>query len=233
MARTIKIENTTISPKTWVGQLLAAAEIFDIPQNKFFKWANDATVITDVASGDLKVIKSTGPTVYYTAVEGQRVLNGVETNVASAGLPGELLCSSPTGDLVWTPVVGGTVAFFSDGVTNNKWLKVGDGQIQTSDKSPVILPYDAVIYALTFTNKTDSADVDFDIHKNGVSSFVWNLATKRYAWKTNGLSAVEFNAGDRMSVFATSSGTAPNNPLLVVHFSFKNANQGEGGGTTL
>ncbi len=233
MARTIKIENTTGSTQTWVGQQLAAAETFDIPEARMFKWANDATVITDVASGDLKVIKSEGPTVYYTAAEGQRVLDGLDPSIAAAGGSGELLCSSPDGDLVWTPVVGGTVAFFNDGVTNNKWLKVGDGQVLTSDRAPVILPYDSTVYALTFTNKNDNSDVDFEIYKNGTLHYTWSLTDKRWAYKTSGLSAVTFSAGDQMSVFATGTGTNPNNPLIVIHFSFLNAVQGEGGSGTL
>ena len=233
MARTILIENTTISAGTWIGQTLATTETFDIPEGKMFKWANDPVVITDVASGDLKVIKSTGPTVYYSATEGQRVLDGLATGIAAAGSSGELLCSGPAGDLVWTPVVGGTVSFYSDGTTNNKWLKVGDGQVQTSDKSPVVLPYDAMIYAMTFTNKSNSADIDFEVYKNAVLHFTWNISDKRYGYKTNGLSAVTFSAGDRMSVFCTSTGTTPNNPLLVINYSYLNGIQGEGGASTL
>lgn len=101
MARTILIENTSGAAGTWVGQWLAINETFDIPENKMAKWTNDSTVITDVASGDLKVIKSTGPTVYYSATEGQRVLNGLSVGIAAAGNLGEYLYTNSTDDLVW------------------------------------------------------------------------------------------------------------------------------------
>ena len=113
MARTIKIENTTASAKTWVGQLLVANETFDIPEHRMSKWANDATVITDVASGDLKVIKSTGPTVYYTSAEGQRVLDGLSAGIAAAGIDGEYLYTNATDELVWGP---GAIVIKDEGV---------------------------------------------------------------------------------------------------------------------
>lgn len=233
MVRTILIENTTLVAKTWINQLLDAAETFDIQESVMSKWANDPTVITDIASGELKVIKSIGPTVYYTAIEGQRILDGLAVGIAAAGGSGELLCSGPTGDLVWTSAVGGSVSFYSDGATNNKWLKVGDGQVQTSDKSPIVFPYDSIIYALSFTNKTNSADMDFEIYKNATLLFTWSVVDKRYGYKTNGLETILFNAGDRMSVLCVSTGTIPNNPLLNMSFSYQNGIQSEGGSSTL
>lgn len=232
MARTILIENTTGSTKTWVGQRLDAAETFDIPEARMFKWANDATVITDVASGDLKVIKSEGPTVYYTAAEGQRVLDGISTSVAAGGSSGELLCSNPTGDLVWTPVVGGTVIFFSNGSTGDKWLKTFEGEAGTSDVAPMIMPFDAIVYALSFINKVNSKSGDFEIYKNGSLLFTWNIVTKRWAYKTDGLTAITFSAGDRMSAFFGATGANPDDPMISVHYSFLNGVTGSGGAAT-
>lgn len=113
MARTILIENTTISSKTWVAQLLAPADTFDIPEHKMSKWANDTTVITDVASGDLKVIKSTGPTVYYSAAEGQRVLDGFSATIVAGGILGEYVYTNATGDVAWGP---GAIVIKDEGV---------------------------------------------------------------------------------------------------------------------
>ncbi len=233
MARTIKIENTTVSSGTWMGKLLATDEVYAMTESDMFNWFRDTTVLADIDSGDLKLIKSEGPTVYYTVAEAQKIYDGHTDLLLTGGTSGQLLCTGSAGGLVWTPVVGGTIAFFNDGVTNNKWLKVGDGQVLTSDKAPVILPYDAMVYALTFTNKNNNTDVDFEIYKNGTLHYTWTLATKRWAYKTNGLSAVTFAAGDQMSVFTKSTGTFPNNPLIVIHFSFLNGNEAEGGSGTL
>lgn len=229
MARTILIENTTISTKTWVGQLLDAAETFDIPEHKMSRWANDSTVITDVASGDLKVIKSTGPTVYYTAAEGQRVLDGLPVGIVASGNAGELLCSSPTGDLVWTQSVGGTIVFFNDGISSNKWMKIVDASGRTSDLTPHVFLFDAVIYGISFVNHLDSRSSDIELYKNGTLLFTWSIVTKRWAYKTNGLSSLTFSAGDRLSIFMSDTGSDANDPILTLYFSFLNETQGEGG----
>lgn len=229
MSRTIKIENKSGAAKTWIGQLLANNEAFDIPEYRMLKWANDSTVITDVASGDLKVIKSEGPTVYYTAAEGQRVLDGLDPNIAAAGGSGELLCSSPTGDLVWTSAVGGTIVFFSDGIGSNKWMKIVEASGRTSDLTPHVFLFDAEIYGISFVNHLDSRSSDIELYKNGTLLFTWSIVTKRWAYKTNGLSSLTFSAGDRLSIFMSDTGSDANDPILTLYFSFLNATQGEGG----
>ncbi len=229
MARTIKIENKSGAAKTWIGQRLDDDEIFDIPERLMTKWANNSTVITDVASGDLKLVKSEGPTVYYTAAEGQRVLDGLDPKLAADGASGELLCSSPTGDLVWTAVVGGTIVFFNDGVASNKWMKIVEASGRTSDLTPHVFLFDAVIYGLSFVNHLDSRDSDIELYKNGTLLFTWSIVTKRWAYKTNGLSAVTFAAGDRLSIFMSDTGADPNDAILTLYFSFLNGTQGEGG----
>ena len=232
MVRTILIENTSGVTNTWIGQQLVNNETFDIHDFRMSKWANNSTVIADVESGDLKVIKSTGPTVYYTASEGQRVLDGMPSGIAASGSYGELLCSGPTNELVWTPVVGGTIIFFNDGSSNNVWMKVTEGQAQTSNIEPVIMPFDCVIYALTFVNKDDSKGIDLEIYKNGTLLYTWNIVNKIWADKTDGISSVTVSVGDRMSIFLKSIGNTPNDPLVTVHYSFLNGTTGNGGAAT-
>lgn len=235
MARTIKIENKSGAAKTWIGQWLDDDEIFDIPERLMQKWANNSIVIADVASGDLKLVKSEGPTVYYIATEGQRILDGLDASIAAAGSSGELLSSSPTGDLVWTPVVGGTISFMNDKVTSNKWLTINGTPGSTSDVTPAVIPFNAVIFALAFTNTINSSGTDIEIYKNGSLLFTWEIRTKRYAYKTNGLSAVTFAAGDALSVYARDvSGSAdPDDPVIHIHYSFTDGTTGEGGSATL
>ncbi len=235
MVRTILIENDSGATKTWVGQRLGNNETFDIPENRMSRWANDATVITDVASGDLKVIESTGPTVYYTATEGQRVLDGLDVGVAAAGSSGELLCSSSTGALVWTSVVGGTITFMNDKTTTNKWLTVSGTPGSTSDTAPVAVPFNAVLFALSFTNIIDNTGTDIEIYKNATLLFTWEVRLKRHAYKTNGLEAVTFTAGDALSVYMrdVTGSTDPDDPVVNIHYSFTDGTMGEGGSSTL
>jgi len=235
MARTIKIENKSGATKTWIGQLLADDEMFDIPERLMTKWANNSTVITDVASGDLKLVKSEGPTVYYTAAEGQRVLDGLDPKLAGDGSSGELLCTNPSGNLVWTSIVGGTISFMNDKVTSNKWLTINGTPGSTSDITPAVIPFNAVIFGLAFTNTVNSSDIDLEIHKNGTLLFTWEIRTKRHAYKTNGLSAVTFSAGDTLSVYAkdVAAGIDPDDPVVHIHYSFTDGTTGEGGSATL
>lgn len=113
MARTIKIENALGSTKTWIGQLLLAGETFDIPESLMGKWANNATVIADVASGALKIIKSEGPTVYYTVAEAQKIYAGFSYSIIAGGPADEFLCTNSSGVLVWGP---GSVNIKDEGV---------------------------------------------------------------------------------------------------------------------
>ena len=190
---------------------------------------------TNIQSGDIKLIESEGPTVYYSAAQASRILRRKLDPVLAAGGSGELLCTNPSGNLVWTPVVGGAISFMNDKVTFNKWLTINGTPGSTSDITPAVIPFNAVIFALAFTNTINSSGTDIEIYKNGTLLFTWEIRTKRYAYKTNGLSAATFSAGDTLSVYArdVSGSTDPDDPVIHIHYSFTDGTTGEGGSATL
>lgn len=113
MARTIKIENTTVSSGAWMGKLLAVNEVYDMTESDIPNWFGDSSVLTDIDSGDLKLIKSEGPTVYYTVAEAQKIYAGVPDLVLTGGQGYQLLCTNPSGTVVWSQ---GTVIVQEEGV---------------------------------------------------------------------------------------------------------------------
>ncbi len=228
------IENTTGTAIALddMGITVPASATYDMTGKRSDIIALSNDLETNLTSGDIKLIKSEGPTVYYSASQALRILQQDTESILAAGNTGELLCTNPSGDLVWTSVIGGTIVFLNDGSTGNKWLKISEGQAQTSDLAPVVMPFDSVIYALTFVNKIDSTDCDIEIYKNATLLFTWSIVTKRWAYKTDGLSAVTFSAGDRLSVFSSDTGQNPDDPLVTIHYSFLNGTEGNGGGAT-
>lgn len=190
---------------------------------------------TNIQSGDIKLIESEGPTVYYSAAQASRILRREATSILAGGLDGELLCSSPSGDLVWTPIVGGTISFMNDKVTFNKWLTINGTPGSTSDITPAVIPFNAVLFGLAFINTIDSSGTDIEIYKNGSLLFTWEIRLKRHAYKTNGLTATTFSAGDTLSVYARgdAGSTDPDDPVIQIHYSFTDGTTGEGGSATL
>lgn len=225
------IENTTVAAIELndLGITIPALSTYEIGDLRpdFVELSDDLDA--KIQTGDIKLIESEGPTVYYSAAQASRILRRETTSILAGGLDGELLCSSPSGALVWTQSVGGTIVFFNDGISSNKWMKIVDASGRTSDLTPHVFLFDAVIYGISFVNHLDSRSSDIEFYKNGTLLFTWSIVTKRWAYKTNGLSSLTFSAGDRLSIFMSDTGSDANDPILTLYFSFLNETQGEGG----
>jgi len=103
MVRTIKVENASGIVKTWVGKRMEPSSAWSISESDIPNWFGDTTVLADIDSGDLKLIKSEGPTVYYTLAEAQKIYSGPVHLLMTGGPDGEYLCTNASGDLVWGP----------------------------------------------------------------------------------------------------------------------------------
>jgi len=87
----IKVKNNKVggSPPspvddTWMGQFIVGAAEFTVPEYRLAQWRSDSKVTTDIASGDLQVVREDGPPIiYYNAVDAQRALDGYPSNLAS------------------------------------------------------------------------------------------------------------------------------------------------------
>ena len=133
--------------------------------------------------------------------------------------------------------------FLNNGLTKNKWLSL-DGAMNASNILPAVTAFDSKLAAMTFINGNNNADTDLEFYKNGALVFTWYVRNKRYAYKTDALSGVSFNQGDRISCFAKQTtdhsseggdgtGVDPTSVILFINVQTVNSIVGEGGGTTL
>lgn len=232
------IENQTLSdiilPE--IGVTVPASGTYDLSYKTVQLQVGSATLITELQNDNLRLIKSTGPTVYYTADKAQRIFEGFDDAILAGGGAGELLSVTDTGTPSWTSAVGGSIACMDDGLTFNKWLSIGrTSASSTSDTVPAVIPFNSVLYSLTYINSTDDTGTDVEIYKNGVLLFTWQIRNKRRAYKTDGLTTITFLAGDYIGIYMkdVSGSTKPSDPLIYIHYSFTDGTFGEGGSSTL
>ena len=114
--------------------------------------------------------------------------------------------------------------FIYKGNIENKWI--GLESSLTSDETPYIVPWNATIVGIGFSNTNNDADIDIEIYKslNGSDNintllYQWDIRTARTGYKTDVNSGLTFNAGDKMGIFLKKfSGNKPQNVQLVVYF---------------
>lgn len=110
--------------------------------------------------------------------------------------------------------------FFNDGGNiSNVWLDTGGNNIP-SNGTPNVLAHNCKLRELTYTNSQDSSDIDIEVYLNGVLFYTFPIRDTRYAWKTNGLGALAFSIGDRISVFIrrVQPGDRPSRVLFKMTF---------------
>jgi len=93
------------------------------------------------------------------------------------------------------------------GITNNKWLNVEQGAIN-SDATPIVVPYKSKLTSLTFSNSDATADCEIQIHKAPAGSgntdsvvFTWGISDARVSHKSDFTASITFEAGDKIGVF--------------------------------
>lgn len=133
-----------------------------------------------------------------------------------------------------------TITWFHSAGTENVWLSLEEhharpsGPSTDSTSEPAIMPFDGAVYALDFINEANSSESDIEFYVNSVLTFTWEIRDKKWAYKTNGLSAFTFSAGDKISVYAKKvTGEKPVSPVIHMYFKFTSTTTGEGGGSTL
>ena len=127
--------------------------------------------------------------------------------------------------------IAGTLAFEKNGKCKDKWL--GFGAAKSSDLVPFVLPMPIKLSALSFTNMVDNVDTDVEIYRNGTKIYTWEIRDKRYAWKTQGMFTLTFDAGDRLGIFLKDQGDDPKQAIVVLHYTTLTHVVGEGWSSTL
>ena len=109
---------------------------------------------------------------------------------------------------------------------------VGDEWLQSVDfptnQTPIIIPFDCKLAALSFSNKDDGSKIDIEFYTvsesdgNSPSTLVytWSLDTVRTARKTNFSPDVTFSQGDKLAIFARkiTTNTRPSDVTMTMHF---------------
>lgn len=134
----------------------------------------------------------------------------------------------------------GTLIFFHDAGTENVYLSTDNHQQQPSGpdfistSAPAIMPFNGEVYALTFMNKKNSVNTDLEFYINGVLTFTWSIVSRKWARKSDGLSALSFSAGDRIGLFARKiTGSRPDTVSVYVYYTFTRGTEEEDGASTL
>lgn len=126
----------------------------------------------------------------------------------------------------------GEFIFSQWGRARNRWLRTNN--FFPSNRMPWAFMNNAVISGLKFQNNNNGSDTDLEIYKNGSLYYTWEIRDKRWAWKTNGLSALTYDEGDTIGVRAkTVGGQDPMFALVIVQYRYMLQTTGEGGAATL
>lgn len=123
--------------------------------------------------------------------------------------------------------------FSASGNTSDKWVGIGNGST-ASNTLPLIIPQDAEISALTFSNQDDNVDIDIELYINGTLDFTWEIRNKRTAWKTDLISMSGIVQGDRISCFLRkytggTGDTTAQDPVIEIFLVYTGDNEAEGG----
>jgi len=108
---------------------------------------------------------------------------------------------------------------------------VGDEWLQSVDfptnQTPIIVPFDCKLAALSFSNKDGGAKIDIEFYTVSESDgnspstliYTWSLDTVRTARKTNFSPDVTFSQGDKLAVFARkiTNETRPSDVTMTMH----------------
>jgi len=117
--------------------------------------------------------------------------------------------------------------FTRQGAVNDTWLRYG-GPVMPSNEAPFVVPWDSQLDVVTYTNGNIDSEVDIEIHKAAVGSGIDNCVC--HTWEVRGertsadstvsASGIEFDAGERVAVFATvlDVQTRPENMFVGLYF---------------
>jgi hypothetical protein len=167
---------------------------------------------------------------------------GSLASVSTSGSEGFFQKIGPL-DTDWTPIyfgaggggANGSLLYMNDAGSDNKWLKLNGNHLETSNIIRGLFPLGVRLTGFTFFNKKNNVGGDLELYKNSTLIYTWPIRNKRYAWKTNSLPTLSFNAGDRLSVFCRSveGQRQIDTPAFFVYFVFTDTTASEGGAQTL
>jgi len=207
-----------------------------VPGNILTSTLNNDANFADDQNIWLTITADTGSTAANTTTDTVTIAGG--TNVTTSIVGDVLTINSMAG--VGGEGQSGTLSFFHDSGTENVFLSIDNHHQEPSGPQsqgtsvPAIMPFDGGVYAITFINRNDSVETDLEFYINGTVAFTWSIVNKKWARKSDGLSALSFSAGDQIGLFAKKvSGQKPDTVSVYMYYVFTNGTEEEGGDTTL
>lgn len=144
---------------------------------------------------------------------------------------GQMVWIEPGSSLV---VTGQSVhiSMYNDKVTGNKWL-LHSLDSKATDTTPVPFAFDVALVGISYSNSSNNKDIDIEFYKNGltVTELVLTIQIRnaRLFYKSVTDSIIDFNLGDRLSVFArtVTPTERPSDVVLDLTFKVRTNNVGE------
>lgn len=199
------------------AELLAAISIGDVV-------VNDGTSDLSAANGLLWVVR--WQLDHASDIPFDNSSNGFTATKTQAAI--EEIRTSPVGVL-------DTYVFSELGIAANEWLEYGGSSIK-SNETFAILPFSAKLIACTFSCDDGGSDTDIEVHKAPVGSggsaakvATFEVRNRRVA-RFSDFTHVQFNAGDKFSVYMNDQGTNASNVVVKLYFlvsEFNRVNAGE------
>jgi hypothetical protein len=203
--RTI-LTNTASGTVTAFRKRFAAGESFDIPPTDLLLWRDVPTVSGLIADGTLEVGNT--ETTFILPDEGLKWFynHPTELPTTSGGGPG-----TPIEDDEFLTINRARFGFGKNGNTSGAYLRV-EGAAST--KTGHVMMRDARLTGIAIYYPSGASDKRFEIRKNGdPTPLVDVMAYEEVVFIQDDLS-VDFNKGDRIQAFVTSSGQSVADPNL-------------------
>jgi hypothetical protein len=103
--------------------------------------------------------------------------------------------------------------FVYGGNAENKWLRYSENNLETTEDTPFVVPYDCKLIGITFTNKKSDGDGDLEIYKalkdfGATRSLVYtySITDSKVSLDTSISGGPTFAAGDKISLFMDKTG---------------------------
>lgn len=228
------LKNTTVSSQMWGGLIIVAGGSYTIQEVDRLRLLADSSFLTSLASGSA-VINEDGvdlsPSVgklalKLSAAEGRfrNLTNGFTSQDIQSAI--EEARNSSIGGIFDTQ-------FIRQSSASNTWLYWGDSGI-TSDDTPFVVPFNARLVGVTFSNNTNNRDTDIRVAVSKAtqgSTVDRNLTfqvrnNRTYAWSDFSGTDASFNVdkGDKVSVYLANAGDIPNDVIVNLYFKIRTEN---------
>jgi len=117
----------------------------------------------------------------------------------------------------------------------NKWLGLADANISSSTTFG-IAPWRSKLVGITFSNKDTNANTIIKIYSTAEDAplspktldYSWTITNQRSARKTNFITDIIFDAGDKIGLYLENNGQNPDHPVVTLYFQILDDVTGEG-----